>query len=330
MGEGPVSYHDSKDDAQSTANHALKKMNSVKEGTEQVTEVSKNTLKSYAGKAADSYGHNQFSARVSKTPAEKEAAKKTATKRFVGLSRAERKMSEGVDQLQEMDATDRFKDYHNETAKLIKGIHSALSDHYTRNEKSAHWGHVGDIRHVHDQLRDIHDRLHEQGEYAKAAQKRLGEETEQLDEYYTVHPHNENGKARVIGSPTKFMGSAISKTLEHTKKGIPVTVHYKDHLGSVDSVTIKPGEHVKKAIDGLKTQRTNEQAEHYCAKHVYSELFGEGEVLHGDHAEPNESGHVEWYNVQFEHGVEKVFTEDIEIMMAEYHANHNRKKRGRK
>jgi len=67
--------------------------------------------------------------------------------------------------------------------------------------------------------------------------------------------------------------------------------------------------------------------EHYCAKHVYSELFGEGQVVEGDHAEPNESGHVEWYNVQFDHGIEKVFTEDIEIMMAEYHANHKRKKR---
>lgn len=70
-----------------------------------------------------------------------------------------------------------------------------------------------------------------------------------------------------------------------------------------------------------------EQGEHYCAKHVYSELFGEGQVVEADHAEPDETGNIEWYNVQFTHGVEKVFTEDIEIMVAEYHANHKRKKR---
>jgi len=83
----------------------------------------------------------------------------------------------------------------------------------------------------------------------------------------------------------------------------------------------------KDQMVGIAKKLTKEEDTHYCAKHVYSELFGEGQVVEGDHAEPNEDGHVEWYNVQFEHGIEKVFTEDIEIMMAEYHANHKRKKR---
>lgn len=85
---------------------------------------------------------------------------------------AEEVIEEETEQLQEgEDAQKRFQDYHNDTAKLMKGIHKALSDHYSMHNKTAHWGHVGDIRHMHDQLRDIHDRLTEQGEYAKAAEK---------------------------------------------------------------------------------------------------------------------------------------------------------------
>jgi hypothetical protein len=79
-----------------------------------------------------------------------------------------KKVAEDVEQIQESgDAKSRFQEYHNDTAKLLKGIHKSLSDHYSANHKDAHWGHVGDIRHIHDQLRDLHDRLSEQGEYAK-------------------------------------------------------------------------------------------------------------------------------------------------------------------
>ena len=65
------------------------------------------------------------------------------------------------------------------------------------------------------------------------------------------------------------------------------------------------------------------EGQHYCAKHVYSETFGEGVVLEGQHAEPDENGNIEWYTVQFNHGEEVIFTEDVEVMMAEYHNNHS-------
>jgi hypothetical protein len=64
---------------------------------------------------------------------------------------------------------------------------------------------------------------------------------------------------------------------------------------------------------------------HYCAKHVYSDIFGEGIVIEGEHAEPNESGNIEWYTVKFDHGNEIIFTEDLDILIAEYHKNHKKK-----
>jgi hypothetical protein len=160
-------------------------------------------------------------------------------------------MSEEVEQLDEMSAPDRFQDYHNESAKLLKGIHKALSTHYDAHKKDAHWGHVGDIRHYHDQLRDIHDRLHEQGEYAKSLKTRLGESVEEVEE---------------------------------------------------------------------------KEDQHYCAKHVYSNVYGEGVVLEGQHADPDEDGNIEWYVVEFAEGPKKVYTEKLEIMVAEYHNNHKKKR----
>lgn len=406
-------------------------------------------------------------------------------------------MKEEAEQLDEMAATDRFKDYHNETAKLIKGIHTALSDHYKMHEKNAHWGHVGDIRHYHDQLRDIHDRLHEQGEYAKDSNKRLAqmqvkEEADQLDEV-TAEKAMKQHHAWVKGMEGQT-SDTISKKLEQAKQ--KETAHHNEVKKKLDSGEMKHGSQEHKAmvntwnrlsrntkdletkhswlkekeakaknvseennivavIDGVRSSRKYNDADHahnslsklvsyqkakkaelyvngektkhyelnkkysdfepkklseeiikakdpkahlktllnrhselaiaankdgdheavkyhqakmnaaksqmaklakedvdeevkdeysrkvlkylrkkykkedqhYCAKHVYSELFGEGQVIEADHAEPDENGNIEWYNVQFEHGAEKVFTEDIEVMVAEYHANHKRKKR---
>lgn len=71
----------------------------------------------------------------------------------------------------------------------------------------------------------------------------------------------------------------------------------------------------------LEEVEEEEGVEHLCAKHVYSEVFGEGVVLEGNHADPDEDGNIEWYTVKFDHGEETVFTEDIEVMVNEYHTH---------
>jgi hypothetical protein len=76
-------------------------------------------------------------------------------------------------------------------------------------------------------------------------------------------------------------------------------------------------------IHGMDEETEQIEGQHYCAKHVYSDIYGEGVVVEGQHAEPDENGNIEWYTVQFEHGEEVIFTEDVEVMMAEYHMNHS-------
>jgi hypothetical protein len=65
---------------------------------------------------------------------------------------------------------------------------------------------------------------------------------------------------------------------------------------------------------------------HQCAIHVKSEQFGEGRTLTTQHAEPDEYGNIAWYDVMFEHGIEKyVASDDLEILVSESHGNHKKK-----
>lgn len=86
--------------------------------------------------------------------------------------------------------------------------------------------------------------------------------------------------------------------------------------------------HKTKATKVAKPADIAEEADmHYCAKHVYSDMYGEGVVVEGMHADPDEDGNIEWYAVEFNDGVKKVYTENLEIMIAEYHSNHKRKRK---
>ena len=168
--------------------------------------------------------------RVSKNPGEKEKAKQTATKRFVGLSRAERRMSEEVD----------------DEGKMAKG-----------------------------QLMRMVNQA--------SALAQMMEDDKQLD------------------------GWVQSKLTMAS-----------DYLDSVHDYLM----HNKQDVDETEM----EEGTHYCAKHVRSSILGDGIVLEAQHADPDENGNIEWYMVEFPSGIRKVFTEDLEIMIAEYHGNHKKKR----
>jgi hypothetical protein len=65
---------------------------------------------------------------------------------------------------------------------------------------------------------------------------------------------------------------------------------------------------------------------HQCAIHVKHEQFGEGKTLTTQHADPDEEGNIAWYDVMFEHGIEKeVKIEDLEVLVSESHMHHKKK-----
>ena len=177
-----------------------KMQNKVQEEAEVLDELSKSTLGSYVKKAAaDSTITRKIGAdfenRATKvrSPTMKASAislsdkfKSDSRKRKANVDKAvDRLTKEEVEHLEEGDvAHAQFQHYHNETAKLVKNIHGALGKHFdaVTDKKNymngqAHWGHVGTIKDIHRSLQDIHDRVLEQGEYAKPA-KVMKEETE--------------------------------------------------------------------------------------------------------------------------------------------------------
>jgi hypothetical protein len=82
-----------------------------------------------------------------------------------------------------------------------------------------------------------------------------------------------------------------------------------------------------KSVEESKDTPGNGYA-HQCAVHVKSESFGEGRTITTQHASPDVDGNIEWYDVMFEHGIEKqVPTDTLEILVSEMHM-HSKKKKG--
>tara|TARA_B100000989_G_scaffold96013_1_gene69883 strand:- start:529 stop:1974 length:1446 start_codon:yes stop_codon:yes gene_type:complete len=60
--------------------------------------------------------------------------------------------------------------------------------------------------------------------------------------------------------------------------------------------------------------------DHDCATVVEHPVWGKGKPVHGSHALPTDDGYVEWYDVQFKHGIEeKVMAEDMKVTVSEAH-----------
>lgn len=150
---------------------------------EQIDELSRSTVKSYIKKKMDNIYSNKYPS--------KDKVKKNVT----SLQRAHDRVvgvvptSEEVQIQEGEEAHAQFEKYHADTAKLLKNIHSGLTKHYSNvtskqnyNKGQAHWGHVGTIKDIHRSLQDIHDRILQEGEYAKPVQvSKLREDTEVSD-----------------------------------------------------------------------------------------------------------------------------------------------------
>jgi len=63
---------------------------------------------------------------------------------------------------------------------------------------------------------------------------------------------------------------------------------------------------------------------HMCATHVEHAEWGEGKPIHSQHAAPDENGHIDWYDVMFEHGIEKhVSIDEMTVLSESSHENHD-------
>ena len=60
--------------------------------------------------------------------------------------------------------------------------------------------------------------------------------------------------------------------------------------------------------------------DHDCAEIIEHPIWGKGKPIHGQHAIPTDDGYVEWYDVEFKHGIEKkVMAEDVKVIKSGHH-----------
>jgi hypothetical protein len=67
------------------------------------------------------------------------------------------------------ESLEKYEETQAEIEKLLKEIKAGLlvHDRTASGNGGHHWGYVGDLRHIAGELRDVSDRLHGKGEYAK-------------------------------------------------------------------------------------------------------------------------------------------------------------------
>ena len=84
-----------------------------------------------------------------------------------------------------------------------------------------------------------------------------------------------------------------------------------------------PMKKVKKVKEGYSDKEIRElchSKDHDCATVVEHPEFGKGKPVLRSHAIPDDDGNVEWYDVQFKHGLEeKVMAKDMKIVKSEAH-----------
>ena len=65
---------------------------------------------------------------------------------------------------------------------------------------------------------------------------------------------------------------------------------------------------------------------HNCAKHVEHAEYGQGQCIAEEHAAPDRNGNIAWYDIVFEHGVERgVPVTELNVLHAESHMHATKK-----
>ena len=166
---------------------------------------------------------------------------------------------------------------------------------------------------VDDSDKFLHKRRKAISKAVAKEEVQLESKTEGNDSYYAMV--DAKAKAKKMGKVWARMGQSEKDALirpEMIKRG------YKQDPRS--------GRYHKEDTDDNPANR-----QHLCAKNVVHEQWGEGECISTMHADPDEEGHIAWYDVMFEHGIEaKVSIDELKVTKAEDHIHSSKKKNGKK
>ena len=145
-----------------------------------------------------------------------------------------------------------------------------------------------------------------------------------------------NGEMQDTGSavvsPTQ--GDAPAKKVAGAAKEVSGDPQQKGEGKPQKMSKPKPaGQNKSLAAEGYTDEEIRElchSKDHDCATVVEHPEWGKGKPIHGSHALPTDDGYVEWYDVQFKHGIEeKVMAEDMKIIVSEAHHEEKMPKTGK-
>lgn len=129
----------------------------------------------------------------------------------------------------------------------------------------------------------------------------------------------ERGTWRPRSKSVARSGGSQPKPMPQKKKydGMSALDHVKAEIRKKHGKGAIMGESKKDCVKAEK------KTMHNCAKKVCSEQWGVGECIYGQHAIPDAEGNVAWYDVMFEHGIEKgVDVSTLEVLEEGSHGEH--------
>ena len=172
-----------------------------------------------------------------------------------------------------------------------------------------------------------------EGKYAKYSDlllkkqrmKKMGQNTMVVDKEIEA----EKKKVQSAG-PMKMKKE---ETLKEKGKGLYYNINKKRKEGRPMRKKGEKGapseDDFKSAAKTAKEERENcHSKDHDCATVVEHIVWGFGKPVYESHAVPTDDGYVSWYDVEFEHGIEKeVPTEDLKIYTTEAHEKKEKDKK---
>ena len=145
----------------------------------------------------------------------------------------------------------------------------------------------------------------------------------------------DNGDDEMVVSGKKYKVKDVEDTVKELKMSKNENAYFRvdsmrDALKKVWGDAVKESvEPQKETLEEKKLEDSPNPANqwHMCAKNVVHEKWGRGNTIHTMHADPDKKGMVEWYDVWFNHGIEKrVPTKDLQIETILAHKHTGEKK----
>jgi hypothetical protein len=145
-------------------------------------------------------------------------------------------------------------------------------------------------------------------------------EEEQIDELSTGTLKSYRAKARADA----YDADEVDDERRFRKRAAGSNAAGKKLVKRGESLTKEEIEMIEAKLAGV-ADGSMEGEKHMCATKVFHKEWNEGTPIKTMHADPDENGLIEWYDVMFDHGIERVLTEDMEILQQESHM-HSKKK----